>query len=156
MNLMEGMAESKLPSGMSYEWTGIAFQEKQVGSEAIIIFALGALFVYLVLSAQYESWSMPAAVILAVPLALLGAVLAIEMRRMSNDVYVQIGLVLLVAMASKNAILIVEFASEMRKKGKPILEAAVDAARLRFVGRHSTQRRPSSRLSISVWPNGRR
>jgi len=132
LNLMEQMADSKLPLSMGFEWTGMSYQEKKVGSEAVVIFALAVLLVFLVLAGQYESWSAPAAVILAVPLGLLGAVIAVALRGLANDVYMQIGLVLLVAMASKNAILIVEFARERRARGLAILDAAVEAARLRF------------------------
>ncbi len=132
LTLMEGMAAAKLPTSMGFEWTGMSYQEKQVGGEAIFIFALAVLMVYLILSAQYESWSNPTAVILVVPLALLGAVVAVALRGMDNNVYTQIGVVLLIALASKNAILIVEFASEIRAGGKGIVEAALEAARLRF------------------------
>ena len=132
LSLMEQMANQKLPAGMGYEWTGVAYQEKQVGSEAILIFALAIVLVYLVLAAQYESLTSPTAIILAVPLALLGTVVALMMRSMDNNTYVQIGIVLLIALASKNAILIVEFARENRASGQGILEAALEAARLRF------------------------
>ncbi len=132
LKLMEGMAARKLPASMGYEWTGMSFQEKRVGSQAIYVFALAVLMVYLVLAAQYESWLLPAAVILVVPLALLGTVAAVSIRGMDNNIYTQIGIVLIIALASKNAILIVEFARELRAHGRPILDAAVDAARLRF------------------------
>ncbi len=132
LKIMEGMANNKLPSGMGYEWTGMSFQEKRVGSQAIYVFALAVFMVYLVLAAQYESWTMPAAVILVVPLALLGTVIAVAVRGMDNNIYTQIGIVLIIALASKNAILIVEFARELRTKGQSILEAAVGASRLRF------------------------
>jgi len=110
----------------------MSFQEKRVGGQAVYVFALAVLMVYLVLAAQYESWLMPAAVILVVPLALLGTVAAVAFRGMDNNIYTQIGIVLIIALASKNAILIVEFARELRGKGRSILEAAVEASRLRF------------------------
>ena len=132
LKLMEQMAERKLPASMGIEWTGMSFQEKRVGSQALYVFALAVLMVYLVLAAQYESWPLPAAVILVVPLALLGTVAAVAIRGMDNNIYTQIGIVLIIALASKNAILIVEFARELRAHGRPILEAAVEASRLRF------------------------
>jgi HAE1 family hydrophobic/amphiphilic exporter-1 len=132
LNLMEQLAGEKLPTSMGFEWTGMSFQEKQVGSEAIFIFALAIVLVFLVLSAQYESWSSPAAVIMVVPLAVLGTVIAVMMKGADNNVYTQIGITLLIALASKNAILIVEFAMAEQAKGKSIIDAAVDAARLRF------------------------
>jgi len=132
LGLMEGMAAAKLPLSMGFEWTGMSYQEKQIGGETIVVFGLAIVFVFLVLAAQYESWSAPAAVIFSVPLGLLGAVAAVAMRGLTNDVYMQIGVVLLVALASKNAILIVEFAREQRSQGKTILEAGANAARLRF------------------------
>lgn len=132
LQLMEQMAESKMPTTMGFEWTGMAFQERQAGSGQYLIFLLAVVFVFLVLAAQYESWTSPAAVIAVVPLAALGVVLALAVRGMDNNTYTQIGIVLLVALASKNAILIVEFASEQRRTGLSIRESAVSAARLRF------------------------
>jgi len=132
LNLMEQMAREKLPTSMGFEWTGMSFQEKQVGSEAILIFALAIVLVFLVLSAQYESWTSPAAVIMVVPLAVLGTVVAVMMKGADNNVYTQIGITLLIGLASKNAILIVEFAMQEREKGKSIIDAAIDAAKLRF------------------------
>lgn len=132
LQLVEQMADKTLPPSMGYEWTGMSYQEKQVGNEQYFIFALAVVFVFLVLAAQYESWTSPAAVIAVVPLAALGVVIALMVRHADNNVYTQIGVVLLVALASKNAILIVEFASELRKKGQDISEAATQAARLRF------------------------
>ena len=132
LTLMEQLANAKLPPSMGFEWTGMSFQEKQVGSEAIMVFALAIILVFLVLAAQYESWTSPTAVILVVPLAVLGTVLALLVRDTDNNVYTQIGIVLLIGLASKNAILIVEFARAEREQGKSILEAAIGAARLRF------------------------
>jgi HAE1 family hydrophobic/amphiphilic exporter-1 len=132
LTLMEQMAEAELPLSMGFEWTEMSFQERQVGGEAILIFGLAVVLVFLVLSAQYESWTAPAAVIFAVPLGVFGAVVALAMRALPNDVYTQIGLVLLVALASKNAILIVEFSRDLHAQGQGVLEAAVEAARLRF------------------------
>ena len=126
---MEQMAASKLPQSMGYEWTAISYQEKAVGGEAFLIFGLAVLLVFLVLAAQYESWTNPLAVVLVVPLA---TVIAVAVRGMDNSVYTQIGVVLLIALASKNAILIVEFAREQRARGESVAEAAVEAARLRF------------------------
>ena len=129
---MQDLARRFLPPGMAYEWTGLAFQEIESGSWAPFVFALSALFVFLVLAAQYESWLVPLAVILAVPLGVLGALGALALRGLANDVYAQIGLALLIGLASKNAILIVEFAKARRERGLPIREAAREAARLRF------------------------
>jgi HAE1 family hydrophobic/amphiphilic exporter-1 len=130
--LMEQMAGVKLPPSMGFEWTGMSYQERKVGSEALLVFALAITLVFLVLAAQYESWTSPAAVILVVPLAVLGTVAALLLRGLDNNVYTQIGIVLLIALASKNAILIVEFASEQRKQGLGIVESAIKAAQLRF------------------------
>jgi HAE1 family hydrophobic/amphiphilic exporter-1 len=132
LNLMENMAAQKLPTDMGYEWTGMSYQEKLVGNQALYVFALASLMVFLVLAAQYESWTDPAAVILVVPLAMLGTVLALIARSYDNNVYTQIGLVLLIALASKNAILIVEVGRELRAHGTPLLEAAVEASRRRL------------------------
>jgi hydrophobic/amphiphilic exporter-1 (mainly G- bacteria), HAE1 family len=132
LTLMEEMADSTKPSGVGYEWTGMSYQEKKVGSQSIYIFALAVLLVYMVLAAQYESWTIPAAVIMVVPLALLGTVAAVAIRGMDINIYTQIGIVLIIALASKNAILIVEFARELRGHGRSILDAAVEASRQRF------------------------
>jgi HAE1 family hydrophobic/amphiphilic exporter-1 len=129
---MEAVANQTLPRSMGYDWTGIAFQEKRVSGEAVMVFGLAVLLVYLVLAAQYESWALPFAVILVVPLGLLGVVAAVNLRGMENNVYTQIGVVLIIALASKNAILIVEFARELRLEGRSIREAAVQASRLRL------------------------
>jgi AcrB/AcrD/AcrF family len=131
--LLEQIAGATLPSGMGYEWTGMSYQEKAVGYEAYYVFALALLLVYLALAAQYESWSAPAAVLPAVPIALLGTVAALTPLGVANNLYMQIGLVLLIALASKNAILIVEFARDLRiRQQREILGAAIEAARLRF------------------------
>ncbi len=132
MALMEQMAEEKLPSTMDFQWTGMSFQEKESSGGQALIFGLAVTFVFLVLAAQYESWTSPAAVIAVVPLAVLGVVVALAVRGADNNVYTQIGIVLLVALASKNAILIVEFASEQRRAGKSIRESATHAAKMRF------------------------
>ncbi|MGH9174354.1 MAG: efflux RND transporter permease subunit, partial [Vicinamibacterales bacterium] len=132
LDLMEQIARSNLPDTMGHEWTGMAYQEKKVGGEAVLIFGMAVLLVYLVLAAQYESWFTPFAVILVVPLGLLGAIAAVSLRGMDNNLYTQIGIVLIIALASKNAILIVEFARNLREQGRSIRDAAVEAARLRF------------------------
>jgi len=132
LQLMEELADSRLPPGFDYEWTGMSYQEKLAAGGQAQIFVLAVVFVFLVLAAQYESWTSPAAVIAVVPLAALGVVLALILRGADNNTYTQIGIVLLVALASKNAILIVEFASERRREGDSIPNAATNAARLRF------------------------
>lgn len=129
---MEQLAAQVLPAGMGYEWTGMSYQEKKVGYTAIIAFVLAITVVYLVLAAQYESWSNPFAVVLAVPTALLGSAIAITIRHLDVNLYTQIGLVLLVALAAKNAILIVEFARDARARGLALRDAAAEGARLRF------------------------
>src|SRR5512144_3093931 len=132
LNLMEQVAEHALPAGMGFAWTATAFQEKQIGNTAYFIYALSLTLVFLVLAAQYESWTSPAAVILVVPMALVGVLLALVVRGFDNNIYTQIALVLLIALAAKNAILIVEFARELRAEGMPIVDAAVEATRRRF------------------------
>ncbi|WDQ17822.1 efflux RND transporter permease subunit [Rhodopirellula sp. P2] len=132
LELMEQTADQTLPASFSYEWTGMSFQEKQASGGQYLIFGLAILFVFLVLAAQYESWTSPAAVIAVVPLAALGVALSLMLRGSDNNTYTQIGIVLLVALASKNAILIVEFASELRSAGRSPTEAATEAAKLRF------------------------
>jgi HAE1 family hydrophobic/amphiphilic exporter-1 len=132
LNLMEELATSRLPPGFGYAWTGMSYQERQAASGQAVVLALSVLAVFLVLAAQYESWLSPAAVIAVVPLAALGVVLALLLRGSDNNTYTQIGLVLLIALASKNAILIVEFANEKRDQGLSPREASREAARLRF------------------------
>ena len=132
LNLMEQLAKETLPRGMAYDWTSTSYQEKQVGYQAYLIYALSIILVYLVLAALYESWTSPAAVILVVPLALVGVVLALMIRGFDANLYTQVGLVLMIALASKNAILIVEFARDLYHEGMSIEEAAVEATRRRF------------------------
>lgn len=132
LDRMEQLAAAKLPTGLGYEWTAMSFQEKSVRGEAGLVFALAVLLVYLVLAAQYENWTTPAAVILVVPLGILGAAVAVYVRGMDNNIYTQIGIVLIIALASKNAILIVEYARELRASGKSIMDAASEASRRRF------------------------
>jgi hydrophobic/amphiphilic exporter-1 (mainly G- bacteria), HAE1 family len=132
MRAMEKIAAETLPVGMTYEWTAMSYQEELVGSSTYFIFALAILLVYFVLAGQYESWVTPAAVILAVPLALLGTVSALLGLGVANNLYVQIGLVLLIALSAKNAILIVEMALEGRAAGKSLIEATVHASQARF------------------------
>jgi hydrophobic/amphiphilic exporter-1 (mainly G- bacteria), HAE1 family len=132
LNLMEQVAKNNLPGGMAYDWTSISYQEKLVGNQIYIIFALSITLVFLVLAAQYENWFHPAAVILTVPMALVGILIALLVRGFPVDLYTQIGLVLMVALAAKNAILVVEFARELRAEGKDIVEAAVEATERRF------------------------
>jgi HAE1 family hydrophobic/amphiphilic exporter-1 len=130
--LMEQVADANLPVGMAYEWTTTAYQEQQVGNTAYFIYALSIVLVFLVLAAQYESWTNPGAVILVVPMAMVGVLLALIVRHFDNNLYTQVGLVLMIGLASKNAILIVEFARELRAEGKSIAEAAIEATQRRF------------------------
>ncbi|MEX2285801.1 MAG: multidrug efflux RND transporter permease subunit [Planctomycetaceae bacterium] len=132
LDLVEQIVASKLPRSIGYNWTAMAYQEKRVGGQAVYVFGMAVLLVYLVLAAQYESWFAPAAVILVVPLGLLGSIAAVAIRGMDNNLYTQIGVVLIIALASKNAILIVEFARHIRAQGRTIHEAAAEAARTRF------------------------
>jgi hydrophobic/amphiphilic exporter-1 (mainly G- bacteria), HAE1 family len=129
---MEALAKKTLPNGMTYEWSGLSLEEIESGGKAMILFGLGVVFVYLTLAAQYESFVLPFIVLLAVPVALLGAVGGLELRGLENNVYCQIGLVMLIGLSSKNAILIVEFAEQLRAKGSSIEDAAIEAARIRL------------------------
>ena len=132
LSLMEQLAGETLPQGMAYDWTSTSYQEKQVGYQAYFIYALSIILVYMVLAALYESWTSPAAVILVVPVALVGVLLALIIRGYDNNLYTQVGLVLMIALASKNAILIVEFARDLHREGMSITEAAIEATRRRF------------------------
>jgi hydrophobic/amphiphilic exporter-1 (mainly G- bacteria), HAE1 family len=129
---MDGLSAKTLPQGFGYEWTGVSLEELQAGRTAALLFGLGTLVVYLTLAAQYESFVLPFIVLMAVPMAVLGALGAQWLRGLQNDVYCQIGLVMLVGLSSKNAILIVEFAEQLRARGLPVVEAAVEAARIRL------------------------
>jgi multidrug efflux pump subunit AcrB len=129
---MERAARKSLPNDFGFEWTGITYQELKVGSVEKITFGISLVFVFLFLAALYESWSMPFMVILAVPLAIFGAIFATWLRGKQLDVYSQIGFVMLIGLSAKNAILIVEFARRLREKGEGIVEAAMEAGRLRL------------------------
>ena len=129
---MEELARKIMMPGMTFSWTGLTQEEIESSGKAVIIFALGLLVVYLTLSAQYESFALPFIILLAVPMAVLGALGAVSVRGLSNDVYCQIGLVMLIGLSAKNAILIVEFAEQLRAKGRSIPEAAIEAAELRL------------------------
>ncbi len=132
LNLMEDLAAKTLPQGTSYEWTELAYQERQTGNTAILIFGLSVLFVFLALSAQYESWVLPFAIILIVPLSILAALVGVNLRGLDNNILTQIGLIVLIGLAAKNAILIVEFARQAEERGLSAVEAVVEACRLRL------------------------
>ena len=129
---MEDVAHKELPLGYSFEWTGLSLEEIQSGGQSLILFGLGLLVVYLTLSAQYESFVLPFVILLAVPMAVVGALGAQALRGLQDDVYCQVGLVMLIGLASKNSILIVEFAEQLRHQGKGLVEATVEAARIRL------------------------
>ena len=132
LDIMDQIGAQALPTGTGYEWTAMSYQEKAVGSQIYFVFGLAVLLVYFVLAGQYESWILPLSVILGVPLALLGTVGALTALGAANNLYTQIGLILLIALGSKNAILIVEYARQKRAEGMEIVAAAVEGARLRF------------------------
>jgi HAE1 family hydrophobic/amphiphilic exporter-1 len=132
MEIVEDMSKTKLPASMGVEWTELSFQEKAAQGGSNMIYVLAIILVYLVLAAQYESWSIPVSVCLSVPTALLGAVLALMIGKMDNNVYAQVGIVLLIGLCTKTAILIVEFAKVEHEEGKSVFDAAMSAARLRF------------------------
>jgi hydrophobe/amphiphile efflux-1 (HAE1) family protein len=131
INAMQDLAKA-LPVNLTYFWTGSVFQQQRAGSQAPYIFAMALVFVFLVLAAQYESWIVPFAVILCIPFAVFGAFLGLSLRSMANDIYAQVGLVMLIGLAAKNAILIVEFARLSHQRGTPLIEAAIEGARLRL------------------------
>lgn len=132
LDIMEGLAENVLPPGTDFEWTELAYQERNTGNTAIFIFGLSVLFVFLALSAQYESWSLPLAIILIVPMSVLSALIGINLRGFDNNILTQVGLIVLVGLAAKNAILIVEFAKQAEDAGDSLVEAVVKACRLRL------------------------
>ncbi len=129
---MQNLADKSMMPGMKYEWTGLTLDEIESGGKSLIIFGLGILVVYLTLSALYESFALPFIILLAVPMAVLGALGLVSLRGLVNDVYCQIGLVMLIGLSAKNSILIVEFAEQLRRKGRSIAEAAIEAAELRL------------------------
>jgi HAE1 family hydrophobic/amphiphilic exporter-1 len=131
MAAMEQLTAS-LPSGMGYEWAGLSLEQQRAGNQVLFIFALAVVVVFLVLAAQYESFALPFVVLLAVPIAILGALALLALRGLMSDVFAQIGMIMLVGLASKNAILIVEFAQQLRARGRPLVEAAVEAAKIRL------------------------
>jgi HAE1 family hydrophobic/amphiphilic exporter-1 len=132
LDSMVTLAKKYMIQGMTYSWTGLSLEEIEAGGKAVLIFGLGLLVVYLALSAQYESFALPFIILLAVPMAILGALGLVALRGMPNDVYCQIGLVMLIGLSAKNSILIVEFAEQIRGHGKSIMEAAIEAAELRL------------------------
>ncbi len=132
LEAMQRLFEKNKLQGMTFSWTGLALEEVESAGKAIIIFGLGLLVVYLTLSAQYESFALPFIILLAVPMAILGALLLVTARGLVNDVYVQIGLVMLIGLSAKNSILIVEFAEQLREQGKSVIDAAIEAAELRL------------------------
>ena len=129
---MEDVANKNMMHGMAYEWTGLSLEEIESAGKAVIIFGLGILVVYLTLAALYESFALPFIILLAVPMAVLGALLAVSLRGYADDIYCQIGLVMLIGLAAKNSILIVEFAEQLRAKGRSLVDAAIEAAELRL------------------------
>jgi HAE1 family hydrophobic/amphiphilic exporter-1 len=129
---MQTIAARMIPAGMTYEWSGISLEQIQFGGQAIFIFGLGVVFVFLTLAAKYESWTDPLIILFSVPLAILGAILALDARSLPSDLYAQVGYLMLIALASKNAILIVEFANQRRAAGIETRAAVREAAATRF------------------------
>ena len=132
LTAMESLSKKNMMPGMRYSWTGLSLEEIESAGKTVLIFGLGILVVYLTLSALYESFALPFIILLAVPMAVLGALGAVSLRGMANNVYCQIGLVMLIGLSAKNSILIVEFAEQIRERGKSIFEAALEAAELRL------------------------
>ena len=128
---MESFA-AQLPKGIGFEWTGLSREEKLAGSQAIILYGFAILAVFLCLAALYESWSIPLTVVMVVPLGIMGVLLATLLRNYSNDVYFQVGLITIIGLSSKNAILIIEFAKDLQAQGKSAVADALEAALLRF------------------------
>jgi len=132
MQVMENIVEQHLPQGIGFEWSGQSFQEILSGQQAPVLFALSLLVVFLVLAALYESWLVPVAVMLVVPLGVLGAVAFTWLRGLENDVYFKVGMIAVIGLSAKNAILIISFANTMRQAGEGLLEATLEACRLRL------------------------
>jgi HAE1 family hydrophobic/amphiphilic exporter-1 len=132
LRAMEALSKQHMLTGMQFEWTGLSLEEIESAGKAVVIFSLGIVVVYLTLAALYESFALPFIILLSVPMAVLGALGAVSLRGMPDDVYVQIGLVMLIGLAAKNAILIVEFAEQLRRQGRSIYDAAIEAAELRL------------------------
>jgi len=128
---MEDVA-AKLPPGFGFEWSGTSYEERQSGSQAGFLFMLSLVAVFLCLAALYESWSVPFAVILVVPIGVLGALLAVWLRDLPNDVYFKVGLIVIIGLSSKNAILIIEFARDLQDQGMDLIESTLEACRRRF------------------------
>lgn len=132
MRTMQNLVRKYLPSGIGFDWAGQSLQELQSRAQAPVLFALSILVVYLALAALYESWAIPLSVILVVPLGVLGAIIAAHLRGLANDVFFKVGLITIIGLAAKNAILIVEFAVTQHESGKTLFDAVVEASRLRF------------------------